>query len=363
MRIDIPQDLPRPRETTPSSPKPDVSRQQESHPIQRHLQSLKERADQNRLNHAPPRQSQSQPQYREREVATRSHRVNDPRESSDTRRTRRDRIPARTIGMQLRPEERKTMQELGRFRIVRTSDLANTIYDGKERKLDEDMRYLRSKGLITTRHINLRRDGKRRNIERVEVATLTRDGRVWLRKSGEGPKDQTVYYGFVKPREMEHDSLIYRAYRDAAARIEATGGTNLRVKLDFEIKADVQKDIYRTRRADPKRDMAEIKEEVAKKQELPFVNGKIQIPDARIEFDRKAENSQDVSQDLKHDQDQGSRTGGHEDIEVLTAAYRRGQLRSKAQAGFRAYASGADRSSITAKIENDHDMMQDIFDL
>lgn len=363
MRIDIPQDLPRRREVTPSAPKPDVSRQQDSHPIQRHLQSLKERADQNRLNHASPRRSQSQPQYRERELSTRSRRVNDPRESTDARRTRRDRIPAQTVGMQLRPEERKAMLELGRFRIVRTSDLANTIYDGKQRKLDEDMRYLRSKGLVTTRHINLRRDGKRRNIERVEVATLTRDGRAWLNKSGEVPKDQMVYYGFVKPREMEHDSLIYRAYREAASQIKANGGTNLRVKLDFEIKADVQKDIYRTREADPKRDMAEIKQEVAKKQELPFIDGKIQIPDARIEFDRKAENRQDVGQDLKHDQDQGSRAGGHEDIEVLTAAYRSGQLRSKAQAGFRAYAAGADRSSITAKIENDHYMMQDIFDL
>jgi DNA-binding transcriptional ArsR family regulator len=357
MRIDIPQDLPRRRETTPGPSKSDISRQYEAHPIQRHRQSLQERADQNRLNHAPPRRSQSQPIGRESEV--RPRKVRAPRESADNRRTQRNTIPSQTIGMQLRPEERRTMLELGRFRVVRTSDLAQTIYDGKQRKLDEDLRYLRSKGLVDTRHINLRRDGKRRQIERIEVATLTRDGRAWLRKSGEVPKDHTVYYGFVKLREMEHDSLIYRAYGDAAKRIENEGGSNLRVKLDFEIKANVQKDIYRAKKADPKRDMAEIKEEVAKRQELPFVNGKIQIPDARIEFDHKAEDGQAVSQDA----DQGARTGGHEDIEVLTAAYRRGQLRSKAQAGFRAYAAGADRSSITAKIEDDHGMMQDIFDL
>jgi hypothetical protein len=98
---------------------------------------------------------------------------------------------------------------------------------------------------------------------------------------------QTVYAGFVKPREMEHDSLIYRAYRKEAEKITDQGGTNLRVKLDFEIKADVQKAIHAERKADPKRDMAEIKEQVAKQQELPFVDGRIQIPDARIEFDRK----------------------------------------------------------------------------
>jgi len=166
-----------------------------------------------------------------------------------------------------------------------------------------------------------------------------------------------VYYGFVKPREMEHDSLIYRAYRDAAQRIERDGGSNLRVKLDFEIKADVQKDIYRARKADPKRDMADIKQEVAAKHALPFVNGGIQIPDARMEFDRNAADAR------SQEADQGSRTGGYEDIEVLTAAYSRGHLRAKAQAGFRAYASSADRSSISAKIEDEHQMMRDIFDL
>jgi len=244
------------------------------------------------------------------------------------------------------------MLELGRFRIIRTDDLADAVYDGKPRKLREDLSYLRSKGLVTTRHINLRRDGKRRHIDRVEVATLTKDGRAWLRKSGEIPAGQTVYAGFVKPREMEHDSLIYRAYRKEAEKIADQGGTNLRVKLDFEIKADVQKAIYAERKADPTRDMAEIKERVAKQRELPFVDGRIQIPDARIEFDRKLDN----------DQDQGSRTG-HEDIEVLTAAYRPGHLRAKAQAGFRAYAAGADRASITAKIEDEHYMMRDVLDL
>ncbi len=353
MRIDIPQDLPRRRDPSQTN----AARPQEPSPVQRHLPSLKERAAQSHLNHAPARRSPSRPRGGDREIATPSRKVRDPRDATDIRRIRRDRIPSQTIGMQLRPEECKAMLELGRFRVIRTRDLADTVYDGKQRKLDEDLRFLRSKGLVETRHINLRRDGSRRQIDRVEVATLTRDGRAWLQKSGEVPQGQTVYYGFVKPREMEHDSLIYRAYLDAAQRIERDGGSNLRVKLDFEIKADVQKDIYRARKTEPKRDMAGIKEEVAAKQALPFVDGKIQIPDARIEFDRKVDDAQ------SQDPDQGSRTGGHEDIEVLTAAYSPGHLRAKAQAGFRAYASSADRSSITAKIEDEHNMMRDIFDL
>jgi hypothetical protein len=124
------------------------------------------------------------------------------------------------------------------------------------------------------------------------------------------------------------------------------------VRLDFEIKADVQRAIYAERKADPKRDMAEIKQQVAERFELPFVDGKIQIPDARIDYD--------LSRDV--DQDQGSRAG-HQDIEVLTAAYHAGHLRSKAQAGFRNYASASDRSALTAKIEDDQHLMENILDL
>ena len=354
MRLDIPQDLPRRRDIAPDAPgvtERTVPKQQEAHPILRRLRALTERASEHRLNHEPPRRAKSAPQQKELGAPARRE-GKDPREAPDSRRTQRNRIPTQTIGVQLRPEERKTMLELGRFRVLRADDLADTVYGGKQRVLREDLSYLRSKGLIETRHINLRRDGKRRHIDRIEVATLTKDGRAWLRKSGEVPAGQTVYAGFVKPREMEHDSLIYRAYRKEAEKITDQGGTNLRVKLDFEIKADVQKAIYAERKADPTRDMAGIKEHVAKQQELPFVDGRIQIPDARIEFDRK----------LDIDQDQGSRTG-HEDIEVLTAAYRPGHLRAKAQAGFHAYAAHADRASITAKIEDDHHMMRDVLDL
>ncbi len=357
MRLDLPQELPRYREIAPGVPTPDersVPKEAESHPILRRLKTLAERAGQYRLNHEPPRRTNSAPPRQEREVPAHRHKVRDPREVSDSRRTQRNRIPSQTIGLQLRPEECRSMLELGRFRVVRTADLADTIYGGKSRKLEEDLRYLRSKGLVATRHINLRRDGKRRTIERVEVASLTKDGRAWLRTSGTVPNGQTVYAGFVKPRELEHDSLIYRAYRKEAETIAEKGGTNLRVKLDFEIKAQVQKAIYAERKADPKRDIAEIKQQVAERLDLPFVNGHIQIPDARIEFDRKPDNNQNPNQ--------GSRTG-HEDIEVLTAAYHAGHLRSKAQAGFRNYASTSDRATLTAKIEDDHDLMQDIFDL
>ena len=354
MRLDIPQEQPRRRDGNDAVPGSSndhaIVRKPPDNPILHRLKSLEQRS----ADHRQPRPQAE----RKRNEPT----VDVPRERRRPVASPDPRRPARTagnvVGLELRPEEKELLREAGRFRVVRTADLRETLYNGKARPLENDLKYLRDKGLVETQHVNLRRDGRRRTIERVEVVTLTRDGRSLLIKQGGLPKDQRVYAGLVKPREVEHDSQIYRAYRKEAECIERNGGSNLRVRLDFEIKADVQKAIYAERKADPKRDMAEIKQQVAERFELPFVDGKIQIPDARIDYDLPREADQDPSLD----QDQGSRAG-HQDIEVLTAAYHAGHLRSKAQAGFRNYASASDRSSLTAKIEDDSRLMENILDL
>jgi hypothetical protein len=269
MRLDIPQELPRRRQDgndTPGGGDPQTpARKLPDNSILHRLKSLEERATDHHWSHPPVERkareiAQEMPRVRRRPIA-----------STDPRR------PARTagnvVGLELRPEEKQLLSEAGRFRVVRTADLREKLYGGKARLLENDLKYLRDKGLIETQQVNLRRDGRRRTIERVEVVTLTKDGRRLLIKQGDLPKDQKVYSGLVKPREVEHDSQIYRAFRKEAERIERSGGSNLRVRLDFEIKADVQKAIYSERKADPKRDMAEIKQQVAERFALPFVDG------------------------------------------------------------------------------------------
>ena len=350
MRLDIPQEQPRRRDGNDAVPGSSndrsVVRKLPDNPILNRLKSLEQRS----ADHRQPRPQAE----RKRNEPT----VDESRERRRPVASPGPRRPARTasnvVGLELRPEEKELLREAGRFRVVRTADLRETLYNGKARPLENDLKYLRDKGLVETQQVNQRRDGRRRTIERVEVVTLTKDGRSLLIKQGGLPRDQRVYAGLVKPREVEHDSQIYRAYRKEAERIERNGGTNLRVRLDFEIKADVQKAIYTERKADPKRDMAEIKQQVAERFELPFVDGKIQIPDARIDYDLPSGAGQDI--------DQGS-LSGHQDIEVLTAAYHADHLRSKAQAGFRNYASASDRSSLTARIEDDSHLMENILEL
>jgi hypothetical protein len=341
MRLDLPQELPHRQapETSRSSPPLEPS------PIELRREALAARA-------ADRRAMPQAPQNRPRHPAPNSDRhIITPGRAMDQR-PRREAMPQQAIGLSLREEERKVLAEAGRFRVVATRDLAETVYDNRHARMERDLAFLKEKGLVQIDSVNARRDGRGGRVERIEVVTLTKAGRDVARQTSELPQGQRLYAGMVKPREVEHDAQIYRAYRKEAERIEQKGGTNLRVKLDFELKSDVQKAIHAQRKADPERDMAKIKQQVAQQLELPYINDGIQIPDARIEYDLPREN----------DQGHGSRTG-HEDIEVLTAAYRPGHLRNKAQAGFHNYASRSDRATLTAKIEDDQHLVENILEL
>jgi hypothetical protein len=346
MRLDLPHELPRKRvgESPCSAPL-------EPSPVERRWKHLADRA----AEHRGPKSAFPR---RDHDVSHRPPRERKPRsvvhEHSAERRPRRNDLPKQMIDVSLRGEERKVLAEVGRFRVITTRDLAKTIYNNRHSRMERDLAFLREKGLVQVDAVNARRDGRGGRVERIEVVTLTRAGRDAARQTSGLPQEQKLYAGLVKQREVEHDAQIYRAYRKEAESIEQKGGTNLRVQLDFELKSQVQKAIHAERKADPERDIAEIKQQVAHRFELPYVNEAIQIPDARIEYELDRNGDPNL--------DQGSRTG-HEDIEVLTAAYRPGHLRAKAQAGFHVYASASDRATLTAKIEGDHYLMENILEI
>jgi len=336
MRFDLPHDL-------PYRHRPDPDQPLEPSPVERLRANLDERAGENRGPESPHLRRPHPPQVGKPSEA-REHAVSP--ELHVDHRPRRKSLPRQAVDLALRAEEHKVLTEVGRFRVIATRDLAATVYDGRTSRMERDLTFLREKGLVTVNAVNARRDGRGGRVKHLEVVTLTKAGRDLVHQSAGLPQNQKLYAGLVKPREVEHDSHIYRAYLKESERIEHAGGKNLRVQLDFELKAEIQKAIYAERKADPVRELSDIKQQVAHDLDLPYVDGGIQIPDARIQYDL----------------DQGSRTG-HEDIEVLTAAYRPGHLRNKAQAGFHMYASASDRATLTARAESDHHMLDNILEL
>jgi len=340
MRLSIPddyEDLPRVRQERAPEPDRQPKAAPEPATLDSRMERLREQAAQKHFPEIPRRQY-------ERKIAPSPKLNREPGERHIRSRNHLSLSPL--LHVRLRPEEKLTLAEAGRFRVLAFKDIVQTIYAGNERAARSDLQYLQKQGLVTLDIVNARRDGRADPVERFEVVSLTEHGERAARIANQIEPGQRLYHGLVKPREVEHDSQIYRAYRKEAEKIQAQGGEHLRVRLDFELKADVQKAIYQLRKSEPDRDIDDIKQAVAEQQQLPFVDNQIQIPDARIEYDL----------------DQGSRTG-FSDIEVVTAAYHPGHLRSKVQAGFHLYASSSDHSTISARAEGDHHLLDRILDL
>lgn len=213
----------------------------------------------------------------------------------------------------LRRYEEHALADIGRFRVVATEDLAKYLYGGHSVELERDLRSLARQGLI--QHKTLEgSDGSTR-----ELLTLTKAGYRLLRARHALPDSQTAYYGFVKPKEANHDADIYRVYQIEGRRLSHDGGRKFHVILDFELKRKLNRDFAAFGK--------ESQQEIAARHGLRVVNGKIPVPDLRIEYETPEGDMARV------------------DLELATEHYRPRQLAEKVRAGFSLYAprSEADR--------------------
>lgn len=233
----------------------------------------------------------------------------------------RERVLVREHAYELRGSEVRALATVGAFRVVPTDDLREATGQRAHPRTG-DLRRLREAGLVRTLPYGTGRD-------RTTLVVLTPSGRDVL-ESHRRPTDgrpQSFYTGLVKPREVPHDSHLYRAYLRSADRLAARGATIRRVVLDYELKREYQQflqDRNRSRRQ-PGGDEREWLERVqawALEHGLPYEDGHVQFPDVRIEYDHP---------DGRRDR---------EDVEVWTPHYRGAMAAAKATSGFTRYRTG-----------------------
>lgn len=242
---------------------------------------------------------------------------------------------ARDRAYLLRESEVHTLGEVGRFRIVAPRDLAKHGYARDSARMERDITRLKEQSLLMEKIFET---SQRKTLR---VLTLTKEGQRLLKNTNRLPEDQAVYHGLVKPREAKHDADLYRLYHKEADRIERAGGRPLRVILDHELKRDLNRDLAKL---GPEKDNPDAKELIAEKHMLRVVNGKIHVPDLRIEYE----------------------TAQHElsrvDLELATRHYRPRGLAAKAKAGFALYSRPEDASRLR-RILNDQDLTAGILTL
>ncbi len=226
----------------------------------------------------------------------------------------------RDRAIDLSASARDTLRTIGTFRTVAVTDLARAEYGGEVARLARDLRPLFRQGWVV-RHTLPGRHGGRAPA----VLTLTREGAdVTRRYLAEA--DQTIHWGLVKPREQEHDVALYRMAQAESERIERAGGTVRRVILDAELKGAVA-----TQRNAP--DAPPDPEPIARTLHLRVVDGAVQIPDLRLEYETR------------------EGTIARVDLELATEHYKPSQVAAKAQAGFTIYAPASQTGRLSAALE------------
>ena len=231
----------------------------------------------------------------------------------------------------------ETAREIGRFRTLAVDDLRRLQYGGDGAAEARDLQSLASQGLIERRTIWAgHREGK------IELVALTPQGKRLLEREDPGI-GQVFYERFVKPAEILHDAAIYRMFKAEADRIEQAGGKVRRVVLDYELKQKAYSPLAKAKVLPPA-EYTRRQEEIAREHGLKVVQGHIALPDLRIEYETSGGQQ------------------GHVDLELATAHYRGSHLASKAEAGFKIYAAGADADHLSSVLEQ-REITAEIFSL
>jgi predicted transcriptional regulator len=229
----------------------------------------------------------------------------------------------------LRSREIAAMTDIGTFRTVDVRDLARFAYGGSEARMNYDLDGLRTQGLVEEKTV------LRAHKEPRKVVTLTEKGHLILRKASGLPKDQVIYHGYVKTREIHHDADLYRVYQEAAEEIRKQGGKPVRVRLDFELKAVVQREKNAVK-ALPEKERVKRLEAFAKDHALTISETTIHVPDVQVEYETR--------------EGELERTN----LELISENYRTEGIRSKAESGFTIYARSGDTTRVRRALEDTH---------
>jgi len=224
----------------------------------------------------------------------------------------RERVHVRGKEYWVRPSEREALYQIGRFRVVYESDLVRGVYSGRKEIADADLRSLRKQHLVSTLSFHAGRSAK----ERIHSLSAVAQDLVEKIDPRVERDSQQVYHGLVKAGELEHDAHLYRAYQHEEIRLRTDGCRVKRVVLDFELK---QKLFSKQEKLRGKKPFREIQRQTAAELNLQVVDGRVMLPDLRVEY----EDERGVE--------------GRVDLEVATGNYRSAHLAAKISAGFRVY--------------------------
>ena len=121
-----------------------------------------------------------------------------------------------------------------------------------------------------------------------KVLTLTGKGvhRAEVAAQDQGlDSGQKAWSGRVKPAELQHDTAVFRAARIEQGKLIEKGAVLRRVRIDAELKREVAKASETARMKGGKEEADAARVQKAAELGLPVKAGKVEYPDAQLEYD------------------------------------------------------------------------------
>ena len=228
----------------------------------------------------------------------------------------------------------RAVADIGVYRSVATRDLAEAHFEGHPYAARRAVERMVRAGHVQEHTLKGPQGGV------FKVLTLTERGveraeRV-AREQGLGP-EQKAWSGLVKPGELQHDVAVFRAARIELARLFEQGAVLKRIRIDAELKGEIARATERARARGGKDAADAARFQAAEELGLPVKDGRVQVPDAQLEYS-----------DIEG-------RSGRVNVEIATEHYSVKSIGAKAAAGFAVHGStGRASARVARSLGQDH---------
>ena len=250
------------------------------------------------------------------------------REKRERNGHRREYDPRRTKRQIFQDRTDRAVADVGMYRNVAYRDLADAHFEGHpyaaRRAVDQMIRA----GHVREHTAHGPQGGA------YKVLTLTGQGveRAERIARDQGlASQQKAWSGLVKPGELQHDVAVFRAARIEQMKLLEQGAVLKRIRIDAELKREIARATETSRARGGKEAADAARFEAAETLGLPVKDGRVEYPDAQLEYTDSEGRS------------------GRVNVEIATEHYSAKSIGAKAAAGFAVHGSNGRAAARVAR--------------
>ena len=222
----------------------------------------------------------------------------------------------------------RAVADVGMYRAVAYRDLADAHFEGHPYTTRRAVDRMVRAGHIREHTAEGPQGGT------YKVLTLTKGGveraERCAREQGLDP-EQKAWSGLVKPGELQHDVAVFRAARIEQVKLLEQGAVLKRIRIDAELKREIARATESARAGGGKEAADAARFEAAAALGLPVKDGRVEYPDAQLEYS-----------DIEG-------RSGRVNVEVATEHYSGKSIAAKAASGFAVHGSNGRAAARVAR--------------